>query len=83
MPNQSLPSREAETTIQNVVQNISSGVEPSIRKASGAHGAPRSTVGHYLAGRLPRHEAHPGLLHPLQEEQIIKWINECQPWAFR
>jgi hypothetical protein len=65
MPNQSLPSREAETTIQNVIQDVSSSVEPSIRKASGAHGAPRSTIVHRLAGRLPRHKAHPGLLHPL------------------
>jgi len=65
MPNQSLPSREAETTIQNVIQNISSGVEPSIRKAFGAHRAPRSTIGHHLAGRLPQYEAHPGLLHHL------------------
>jgi len=65
MPNQSLPSYEAETTIQNVIQDVSSSVELSIRKASGAHGAPRSTVGHRLAGRLPRHEAHPGLLYPL------------------
>ena len=37
MLNQSLPSREAETTIQNIIQNLSSGVEPSIRKASSAH----------------------------------------------
>jgi len=65
MPNQSLPSREAETTIQNIIQDLSSSVEPSIRNASGAHGAPRSTVGHRLTGRLLRHEAHPGLLHPL------------------
>ena len=77
MPNQSLPSREAETTIQNVIQDVFSGVEPLICKALGAHRAPRSTVVHRLASRLPRYEAHSGLLHPLQEEQIIKWINEC------
>ena len=65
MPNQSLPSREAKTTIQNIIQDLSSSVEPSIRKASSAHGAPRSTVGHYLAGRLPQHKAYPGLLYPL------------------
>ena len=65
MPNQSLPSREAETTIQNVIQHIFSGVEPSIRKASGAHGAPRSTVGHRLPDHPPQHKARPGLLHPL------------------
>ena len=65
MPNQSLPSREAETTIQNIIQDLSSGVEPSIRKASSAHRAPRSTVGHRLTSRLLRHEAYPGLLHPL------------------
>ena len=40
MPNQSLPSREAETAIQNIIQDVPSGVEPSIRKASGAHEAP-------------------------------------------
>ena len=65
MPNQSLPSREAETTIQNIIQDLSSGVEPSIRKASSAHGAPRSTVGHRLTSRLPRNKAYLGLLHPL------------------
>src|SRR6266702_5493540 len=36
MPNRSSPSREAKTTIQNVILNISSSVEPSICKASGA-----------------------------------------------
>ena len=72
MPNQSLPSREAKTTIQNIIQDLSSGIKPSIRKASGTHGAPRSTVGYRLTGRLPRYKAYPGLLHPLQEEQIIK-----------
>ena len=65
MPNQFLPSCEAETTIQNVIQDVSSGVEPSIRKASGAHGTPRSTVGHHLTSRLLQHEAYLGLLHPL------------------
>ena len=65
MPNQSLPSREAETTIQNVIQDLSSSVKPSIRKASGAHGVPRSTIGHYLTGHLLRHKAYLGLLHPL------------------
>ena len=39
MPNQSLLSREAETTIQNIIRDLSSGVEPSIRKASSAYGA--------------------------------------------
>ena len=58
MPNQSLPSRKAETTIQNIIQDLSSSVEPSIYKASSAHGAPRSTVGHRLTGRFPRHDAY-------------------------
>ena len=65
MSNQSLPFCEAETTIQNIIQDVSSGVEPSIRKASDAYGAPKSTVGHRLTGRLPRYKAHPNLLHPL------------------
>ena len=65
MPNQSLPSREAETTIQNIIQDLSSGVEPSIRKASSAHGAPRSTVRYYLTSRLLRYKAYLGLLHSL------------------
>ena len=65
MPIQSLPSREAETTIQNVIQDVSSGVKPLIRKALGAHRAPRSTVRHRFAGRLPQYKAYPGLLHPL------------------
>ena len=68
MLNQSLPSREAETAIQNIIQDLSSGVEPSIRKGSSARGAPRSTIRHCLAGRLPQHKAYPSLLHPLQEE---------------
>ena len=65
MPNQSLPSRKAETTIQNIIQDLSSGVEPLIRKASNAHGAPRSTVRYCLTGRLLRHKAYLGLLYPL------------------
>ena len=65
MPNQSLPSREAETTIQNIIQDLSSGVKPSIRKASSAHRAPRSTIRHRLTSYLLRHEAHLGLLYPL------------------
>jgi hypothetical protein len=65
MPNQSLPSYEAETTIQNIIQDLSSSVEPLIRKASSAYGAPRSTVGYRLTSRLPQHKAYPGLLHPL------------------
>ena len=65
MPNQSLPSCEAKTTIQNIIQDLSSGVEPSIRKVSSAYGAPRSTAGYRLASRLLRHEAYLGLLHPL------------------
>jgi hypothetical protein len=52
MSNQSLPSCEAETTIQNIIQGVSSSVKLLIRKASGAYGAPRSTVGHRLTGRL-------------------------------
>src|SRR6266700_7766678 len=50
IPIQSLPSREAETAIQNIIQDLSSGVEPSISKSSSAHRAPRYTVGHRLAG---------------------------------
>ena len=65
MPNQSLPSREAETTIQNIIQDLSSGVKPLIRKASSAYRAPRSTVGHCLTSHLLQHEAYLGLLHPL------------------
>jgi len=65
MPNQFLPSYKAETTIQNIIQDVSSSVKPSIRKASSTHGAPRSTFGHRLTGHLLQHEAHPGLLHPL------------------
>jgi hypothetical protein len=65
MPNQSLPSREAKTTIQNIIQDLSSGVKPSIRKASSAYRAPRSTVRHRLTGYLLQHEAYPGLLYPL------------------
>ena len=65
MPNQSLPSREAETTIQNIIQDLSSGVKPLIRKASSAYRAPRSTVRHYLTSRLLQHEAYLGLLYPL------------------
>ena len=53
MPNQFLPSCKAKTTIQNIIQDVSSGVELLIRKAFGTHKAPRFTIGHYLTGRLP------------------------------
>ena len=65
MPNQSLPSREAETTIQNIIQDLSSSVEPLIRKACSTYGAPRSTVGYRLTSRLLQYKAYLGLLHPL------------------
>ena len=65
MQNQSLPSREVETNIQNIIRDLSSDVEPLIRKASSARAAPRSPVGHYLASRIPRHKAYPSLLYPL------------------
>jgi hypothetical protein len=65
MPNQSLPSREAETTVQNIIQDLFSSIELSIHKASSAHGAPRSTVGYCLTSRLLRYKAYLGLLHPL------------------
>ena len=68
MPNQFLPSCEAETTIQNVIQDVFSSVELLIHKALGAHRAPRSTIGHRLASRLPRHKADPSLLYPLQKD---------------
>ena len=60
-----VPSCEAETTIQNIIQDLSSGVKPSICKASSAHRAPRSTIGHRLTGHLLRHKAYSSLLHPL------------------
>jgi len=73
--NMSLPqlsSREAEASIQKAIQDVKLGVEPSIRKASGVRVLPNSTVAHRLAGRLPQHLAHKTLLHPYQEDQIIK-----------
>jgi len=60
-----LPSCEAKTTIQNVIQDVSSGVKPSIYKALGAYRAPRSTIRHYLTSRFPQHKAYPSLLYPL------------------
>ena len=71
MLNQSLPFYEAETTIQNVIQDISFSVEPLICRASGAHKAPRSIIGQCLAGCLLRHKAHPSLLYPLCEGQLL------------
>jgi len=82
--NMSLPqssSREAEVSIQKAIQDVESGVEPSIRKASSVRALPHSTVAHRLARRLPRHLAHKTLLHPYQEDQIVKWIHECQSWG--
>ena len=76
-----LSSREAEVSIQKAIQDVESGVEPSIRKASSVRALPHSTVAHRLAGRLPRHLAHKTLLHPYQEDQIVKWIHECQSWG--
>ena len=75
-------SREAEVFIQNAIQDVELGVEPSIRKASDVRALPPSTVAHRLAGRLPRHLAHKTLLHSYQEDQIVKWILECQSWGF-
>ena len=83
--NMSLPkssSRKAEVSIQKAIQDVESGVEPSIRKASGVRALPHSTVAHRLAGRLPRHLAHKTLLYPYQEDQIVKWIHKCQSWGF-
>ena len=65
MPNQSLPSREAETTIQNIIQDLSSSVKPLIRKAFSAYRVPRSTIRYYLTSRLLQYKAYLGLLHPL------------------
>ena len=48
-----LSSCEAEASIQKAIQDVESGVEPSIRKASGVRALPPSTVAHYFAGRLP------------------------------
>ena len=72
MPNQFLPSCKAETTIQNIILDIFSGIKLLIRKASGAYRVLKSTVGYHLASYLPQYKVYPSLLHLLQEEQIIK-----------
>jgi len=54
--NMSLPqssSCEAEVSIQKAIQDIKSGVEPLICKASSVRALPHSTVAHHLTGRLP------------------------------
>src|ERR1700722_20261063 len=76
-----LNSPETESLKQKAIQDVELGVEPSIRKASGVRALPPSTVAHRLAGRLPQHLAHKTLLHPYQEDQIVKWIHECQSWG--
>jgi hypothetical protein len=48
-----LSSREAEVSIQKAIQDVESGVKPSIRKASSVRALPHSTVAHRLARRLP------------------------------
>ena len=59
-----LSSCEAEVSIQKAIQDVESGVEPLIRKASSVRALPHSTVAHRLARRLPRHLAYKTLLHP-------------------
>ena len=59
-----LSSREAEASIQKAILDVQSGVEPSIRKASGVRALPHSTVAHRLARRLPQHLTYKMLPHP-------------------
>ena len=59
-----LSSREAEASIQNAIQDVKLGVEPSIRKAFSIRVLPHFTVAHCLAGCLPQHLAYKTLLHP-------------------
>ena len=59
-----LSSREAEVSIQKAIQDVESGVEPLIRKASSVHALPHSTIAHYLTRRLPLHLAYKTLLYP-------------------
>jgi hypothetical protein len=53
MPLPKFSSREAKTSIQKAIQDVDSGVEPSIRKASNVRALPPSTVAYRLARRLP------------------------------
>ena len=48
-----LSSYEAEVSIQKAIQDIESGVKPSIYKAFSVHALPHSTVMYYLARHLP------------------------------
>ena len=72
MPLFKFSSYKAETFIQKAIQDIKSGVEPLIHKASGVRALPPSTVAHRLARRLPQHLAYKTLLYPYQEDQIVK-----------
>ena len=52
MLNQFLPSREAKTSILNIIQDVSSSIKLLIYKALGAHKTPKFTIGHYLTSCL-------------------------------
>jgi len=65
MLNQSLPSYKAETTIQNIIQYISSSVKLLIYKAFSAHRVPRSTIRYYFISHLLQYKTYFNLLHLL------------------
>jgi hypothetical protein len=77
-----MSSEEYESLIQTAIKQAHDGVEPSLRAAAEANGLPPSTVKYRAAGRLPRNEAHPGLLSKYQEDQVIKTLKEVEIWGF-
>jgi DDE superfamily endonuclease/Tc5 transposase DNA-binding domain len=70
----------SEQLIEETLRLTDEGVYDSIRQASRVTGAPRSTVGHRRAGRLPRSQITPrnARLTPRQEAIFTGWITDLQ-----
>jgi len=82
MPLPKLNSREVEAPIQKAIQGVGSGVEPSIRKASGVRALPPSTVAHRLAGRLPQHLAYKSYCILIKRVKLLNRYTNISPRAF-
>jgi hypothetical protein len=81
MPLPKLNSREAEAPIQKAIQDVGSGVEPSIRKASDVRALPLPTVALGVFTSLP--DVHPitSCLHnayiSLDDERLGRRLDIC------
>ncbi|KAL2356360.1 hypothetical protein BJ546DRAFT_823264, partial [Cryomyces antarcticus] len=68
---------DSEELVQRAIRDYNDGVEPSLRAAADAYGAPRSTVTARHAGRKTLSEASTKrLLRDYEEIQLVRWIYE-------